>query len=85
MAERHVLPATASTDAAVVDRIWHALARAEIPIPYPQRDVHVFQRDAEQRRIDVQEGIERRVRALERVPLLSVLEDEILRELGHPG
>ncbi|MCA9490945.1 MAG: mechanosensitive ion channel family protein [Myxococcales bacterium] len=70
------------TDAAVVDRIWHALARAEIPIPYPQRDVHVFQRDAEQRRIDVQEGIERRVRALERVPLLSVLEDEILRELA---
>ncbi len=70
------------TDSEVLERIWHALGRAGIAIPFPQREVHLFQRDAEHHRDAERQGRGRRVRALENVPMFGRLPAELLEELA---
>lgn len=62
--------AAEQTDGRVRERIWYALRRAGIGIPFPQRDLHVHTHDAQEAR---QRAIDRRDRALSHVALFDVL------------
>jgi len=71
-----------ATDSAVRERIWYALRRADISIPYPRRDVHLHEvtgeregRARDERRADV----EARLRD---VDFLAVLPSEALSRLA---
>jgi small-conductance mechanosensitive channel/CRP-like cAMP-binding protein len=70
------------TDGAVRRRIWHALARARVPIPFPQRDVHVFTQDAARAQQSSERALESRRAALRSVDLFRLLDRETLGELA---
>jgi small-conductance mechanosensitive channel/CRP-like cAMP-binding protein len=70
------------TDGRVRDRVWYALRRAGIPIPFPQRDVHLFTHDVERERRDRQVVDALRDRALGYVALFDVLTPEQHRALA---
>jgi small-conductance mechanosensitive channel/CRP-like cAMP-binding protein len=63
-------------DGAVRDRIWYALQRAAIVIPYPQRKVHLREVSAETRAADQRARITARERALRGIDVLSVVSPE---------
>lgn len=71
-----------ATDSAVRERIWYALRRADIQIPYPRRDVHLFEEgDAKVTRVE--EGRRADVEArLREVDFLAVLPPEALSRLA---
>ncbi len=63
------------TDALVRNRIWYALRRAGIAMPFPQRDLHVKWEDAVSRRDPDTAALASRVEALHRVPIFDVWSD----------
>lgn len=70
------------TDGQVRARIWHALARAGIPIPFPQRDLHVFPQDEARVARSQVAALERRTRALQGVDLFRLLDGPAMGELA---
>jgi small-conductance mechanosensitive channel/CRP-like cAMP-binding protein len=69
-------------DAAVRDRIYYALHRANFGIPFPQRVVHLHQISDESRARDDEGRIAKRLRTLSGVDILKVLDTQILRRLS---
>jgi small-conductance mechanosensitive channel len=70
------------TDGAVRDRVWYALQRAGISIPFPIRTVHVHQMSEETDRRTQERELERRDRVLRCVDFLDVLPPEVHRTLA---
>lgn len=70
------------TDSDVADRVWYALSRAGISIPFPIRTVHMHQvsEESEQRARDRE--LSRRHRALRSVDLFDVLSPDKHRALA---
>jgi small-conductance mechanosensitive channel/CRP-like cAMP-binding protein len=71
------------TDSAVRERIWYALRRAEISIPFPRSDVHLHEVSAERdtHRSEQKRGeVEQRLRE---VDFLAVLPQEALARLAE--
>lgn len=64
------------TDGRVRDRIWYALQRGEIQIPFPQRTVHMHAVSDDTRRRSFERELERRDRVLRCVDFLTVLPPE---------
>lgn len=63
-------------DGAVRDRVWYALQRASIVVPFPQRKVHLREVSAESRAADVKARTAARERALRGIDVLSVVSPE---------
>ncbi len=70
------------TDGLVRDRIWYALQRAKVAIPFPIRTVHMHEVSEESRRRERDGELERRDRILRCVDFLGVLPDEAHRALA---
>ena len=70
------------TDSDVADRVWYALSRAGISIPFPIRTVHMHQvsEESERRARDLE--LSRRHRALRSVDLFDVLSPDKHRALA---
>lgn len=69
-------------DGNVRDRVWYALQRGEIQIPYPQRTVHMHAISDESRGRSLERELERRDRVLRCVDFLDVLPPEAHRALA---
>lgn len=69
-------------DGHVRDRIWYALQRGEVQIPYPQRTVHMHAVSEESRGRSLERELERRDRVLRCVDFLEVLPAEAHRALA---
>jgi len=69
-------------DGEVRDRVWYALQRADVPIPFPQRTVHMHAISDETRQRGREVELERRDRALRCVDFLDVLPPEAHRSLA---
>jgi CRP-like cAMP-binding protein len=69
-------------DGAVRDRVWYALQRAGIPIPFPMRTVHMHHMSEETEKRDEQRELERRDKVLRCVDFLDVLPPETHRALA---
>lgn len=69
-------------DGHVRDRIWYALQRAEIQVPYPHRTVHMHAVSEESRGRSLQQELARRDRILRCVDFLDVLPTEAHRSLA---
>jgi small-conductance mechanosensitive channel/CRP-like cAMP-binding protein len=65
-----------ATDSEVQKRIWYALNRAEIEIPYPTHNVFVTSVAADRDQQVHERDLRRRLRALARIPLFVPLNDE---------
>jgi small-conductance mechanosensitive channel/CRP-like cAMP-binding protein len=65
-------------DGRVRERIWHAFRRAGVAIPYAQRDVHVYQMQAEDTHKTRDLKLAQRRRTLRGVELFDVLPDEAI-------
>lgn len=70
------------TDSAVRDRIWYALQRHGIAMPFPIRSVHLHQVSEQSLKRDHERELERRDRALRCVDLFDVLPPESHRALA---
>lgn len=70
------------TDSVVRQRIWHALGRAGFPIPFPQRDVHLFTQDDARAQRDRAGAVDTRREALASVDLFRPLDEAALTELA---
>ncbi len=70
------------TGGAVRDRVWYALQRAGISIPFPIRTVHMHHMSEEKEKHDHERELERRDKALRVVDFLSVLPPETHRALA---
>jgi small-conductance mechanosensitive channel/CRP-like cAMP-binding protein len=70
------------TDGLVRDRVWFALQRAAITIPFPIRTVHMHAVTAETEQKDREKELGRRDRALRCVDFLDVLEPDVHRALA---
>lgn len=71
------------TDATVRERIWYALKRADITIPFPQRDVHMFHVSEETTKLEAARSIDRRDLALRYVNLFDLLPAQLHRQLAE--
>lgn len=69
-------------DGHVRDRVWYALQRGEVHIPYPQRTVHMHAVSEETRGRSLERELERRDRVLRCVDFLDVLPPEAHRSLA---
>ncbi len=69
-------------DGHVRDRVWYALQRGEVQIPYPQRTVHMHAISDESRGRSLERELERRDRVLRCVDFLDVLPPEAHRSLA---
>jgi small-conductance mechanosensitive channel/CRP-like cAMP-binding protein len=69
-------------EAHVRERIWYALRRAKITIPFPTREVHTHTSSDEVRANERAAEGEERVRLLRRVDFLAVLPETAIRELA---
>jgi small-conductance mechanosensitive channel/CRP-like cAMP-binding protein len=69
-------------DGHVRDRIWYALQRGEVEIPFPQRTVHMHAVSEESRGRSLERELERRDRVLRCVDFLDVLPPEAHRALA---
>ena len=69
-------------DGHVRDRVWYALQRGEIEIPFPQRTVHTHLVSEESRGRSLERELERRDRVLRCVDFLDVLPAEAHRALA---
>jgi small-conductance mechanosensitive channel/CRP-like cAMP-binding protein len=69
-------------DGNVRDRVWYALQRGEVPIPFPQRTVHMHAVSEESRGRSLMRELERRDRVLRCVDFLDVLAPEAHRALA---
>lgn len=70
------------TDGLVRDRVWYALQRAKITIPFPIRTVHMHQVSEETERRATERALEHRDRVLRCVDFLDVLPPETHRMLA---
>lgn len=70
------------TDGAVRDRVWYALQRAAIDIPFPIRTVHMHHMSEEKEKTDRERELERRDKVLRVVDFLDVLPPETHRALA---
>jgi small-conductance mechanosensitive channel/CRP-like cAMP-binding protein len=70
------------TDGLVRDRIWYAMQRAKLNIPFPIRTVHMHEVSEDSQRRDRDKELERRDRILRCVDFLDVLPDEAHRALA---
>jgi small-conductance mechanosensitive channel/CRP-like cAMP-binding protein len=70
-------------DGAVRDRIWYALRRADVEIPYPHRTLEVHQVTEESSARETARLLDDRGRALRCVDIFRVLSDEELRRLAE--
>jgi small-conductance mechanosensitive channel/CRP-like cAMP-binding protein len=64
------------TDSDVRKRIWYAMHRHQIEIPYPGRSIKMKQDNAEHDREKHERDIAHRMRALKRIPIFAPLSDE---------
>lgn len=69
-------------DGLVRDRVWYALQRAGVTIPFPIRTVHMHAVSEESEKRDRERELERRDRVLRCVDFLEVLPPEKHRELA---
>jgi len=69
-------------DGNVRDRVWYALQRGEVSIPFPQRTVHLHAVSEESRGRSLQRELERRDQVLRCVDFLEVLPAEAHRALA---
>lgn len=69
-------------DGNVRDRVWYALQRGEVNIPFPQRTVHLHAISEESRGRSLERELERRDRVLRCVDFLDVLPPEAHRSLA---
>lgn len=69
-------------DGLVRDRVWYALQRAKIAIPFPIRTVQMHEVSEESQRRDRDKELERRDKSLRCVEFLGVLPDESHRALA---
>jgi small-conductance mechanosensitive channel/CRP-like cAMP-binding protein len=69
-------------DGNVRDRVWYAMQRAELEIPYPQRTVHMHSVSDESNGRSRERELERRDRVLRCVDFLEVLPAEAHRALA---
>lgn len=69
-------------DGAVRDRVWYALQRAGIEIPFPIRTVHMHHMSEEKEKRDQERELERRDKVLRFVDFLNVLSPETHRALA---
>jgi small-conductance mechanosensitive channel/CRP-like cAMP-binding protein len=69
-------------DGHVRDRVWYALQRGDVQIPYPQRTVHMHAISDESRGRSLERELERRDRVLRCVDFLDVLPQEAHRALA---
>jgi len=69
-------------DGNVRDRVWYALQRGEVSIPFPQRTVHMHAVSDESRGRSLERELERRDRVLRCVDFLDVLPGEAHRALA---
>ncbi len=69
-------------DGYVRDRIWYALQRGQVEIPFPQRTVHTHLVSEESRGHSLERELERRDRVLRHVDFLAVLPKEAHRALA---
>ncbi len=69
-------------DGNVRDRVWYALQRGEVHIPFPQRTVHMHAVSEESRGRSLERELERRDRVLRCVDFLDVLPGEAHRRLA---
>jgi small-conductance mechanosensitive channel/CRP-like cAMP-binding protein len=69
-------------DGSVRDRVWYALQRNDVQIPYPQRTVHTHTISDETRSIERDRELERRDQVLRCVDFLDVLPPEAHRALA---
>jgi small-conductance mechanosensitive channel/CRP-like cAMP-binding protein len=69
-------------DGHVRDRVWYALQRGEVHIPYPQRTVHMHAVSDESRGRSLERELERRDKVLRCVDFLDVLPQEAHRALA---
>ena len=71
-----------AVDGAVRDRIWYALRRAEVEIPYPHRTLEVHEVTEESSARETERLLADRDRALHCVDMFRVLPDEELHRLA---
>lgn len=69
-------------DGAVRDRVWYALQRAGIEIPFPIRTVHMHHMSEEKEKRDQERELERRDKVLRVVDFLDVLAPDVHRALA---
>lgn len=69
-------------DGGVRDRIWYALQRTGIGIPYPHRVVHMEERSEESRARATELKVLKRDKALREVDFLKVISDDQRRDLA---
>lgn len=70
------------TDGNVRDRVWYALQRGGVQIPFPQRTVHMHAVSEETRGRSLERELERRDRVLRCIDFLAVLPSEAHRRLA---
>jgi small-conductance mechanosensitive channel/CRP-like cAMP-binding protein len=75
-------PGRERVDGLVRDRVWYALKRAKVEIPYPVRTVHVHQVSKEADRAELERELGRRDQVLRCVDFLDVLPDHAHRALA---
>ncbi len=71
------------TDATVRERIWYALGRAGVSIPFPQVDVHMSHVTDETKKAEAARAIDRRDLALRYVNLFDLLPATLHRQLAE--
>lgn len=69
-------------DSSVRERLWYAFRRAGIPVPVPQRDVHLYQMRASDGADANAHRIARRVHDLRRVDLFESLQEDQVQHLA---
>ncbi len=72
-----------ATDSAVRSRIYAALQRAGISLPYPQYRVHLINKDAKYEQNKRLRRIKERMDALQQVELFNTLHDDELAEIAE--
>ncbi len=75
-------PSRERTDGQVRDRIWYAMQRANVGIPFPIRTVHLHQVSEETSQRDHERELERRDRIVSCVDFLGVLPPAVHRQLA---
>jgi small-conductance mechanosensitive channel/CRP-like cAMP-binding protein len=69
-------------DSLVSDRVWYALQRASIGVPFPTRTIHMHATSAETEQLAHERALERRDQVLRCVDFLDVLPREVHRALA---
>jgi CRP-like cAMP-binding protein len=70
-------------DGEVLDRVWYAMRRAQLPLPVPQRRITMLQHSQESQKVARLEQVAERERSLHHVDFLSCLPDELFHELAE--